>query len=495
MKTSSFLSLLSHRIRRSRILSGALLLTAAGMISRIIGFFYRIFLSRTFGAENIGIYQLISPVMALAYSLSVAGFQTAISRITATTCAAASGTASALSDRKQQSKAFPAVVSHRKQKDKTSSPGEFRSFTVLAAGMLLSLFLSLGISCFVYFHSEEIAVRFLLEERCTPLLKILALTFPVSSIHSCVSGYFYGRKSAGFPAFSQLFEQIVRVGTVLFLCSAFFTENAGRTPDISLAVIGMVTGEAASAFLSLLYLYHCFRKESRLSLSGNQITAAGKAFSFTALFPELFMMALPLSAGRIIQNFLQSIEAIAIPERLRMYGLDTASALSEYGILTGMSLPFILFPTALTGSIAVMLLPAVSEAQALHQERTIARAVHRSVYYCLLLGFLCLGFFLFSGPVLGRFVFHQERAGSYLQILGFMCPFLYMNSTLSSILHGLGKTMHSFFYNVASLLLRLAFVFFCIPAVGIKGYLWALLASQTLLSVLQLFSLRRYLRM
>lgn len=501
MKPFSFFSVLPHRIKKSRILSGALLLTVAGMISRVIGFFYRIFLSRTFGAENIGIYQLIGPVMALAYSLSVAGFQTAISRITATTCAAACSAG--------LNTAQPAVSSYTAAGHKTTSAkttcttpkpgtspaGTFRSFSVLAAGMLLSILLSLGISCFVYFRCEEIAVRFLLEERCAPLLKILALSFPVSSIHSCVNGYFYGRKSAGFPAFSQLFEQIIRVGTVLFLCHTFLTENTGKTPDISLAVIGMVTGEVASALLSLLYLWHCFQKEARLPDAGMRFGIREKNFSIAALFPELFMMALPLSAGRIIQNFLQSIEAIAIPERLRMFGLDTASALSEYGILTGMSLPFILFPTALTGSIAVMLLPTVSEAQALHQDRTIARAVRRSVNYCLLLGFACLILFLLTGPILGKVVFHQERAGSYLQILGFMCPFLYMNSTLSSILHGLGKTMRSFFYSVASLLVRLAFVFFTIPVFGIKGYLWALLASQILLSILQLIPLRRYLRM
>lgn len=497
MKISSFLSVLPRRVKKSRILSGALLLTVAGMASRIIGFFYRIFLSRTFGAENIGIYQLISPVMALAYSLCVAGFQTAISRITATTYAVtySAGSNTMHSAVAAGHKTSPAKTSCTAPKPGTPSVGASRSFAVLAAGMLLSILLSLGISCFVYFRCEEIAVHFLLEERCAPLLRILVLSFPVSSIHSCVNGYFYGRKSAGFPAFSQLFEQIVRVGSVFFLCNAFFAENAGKTPDISLAVIGMVTGEAFSALLSLLYLWFCFQKESRLSDAGIHFGIREKNFSIAALFPELFMMALPLSAGRIIQNFLQSIEAIAIPERLRMFGLDTASALSEYGILTGMSLPFILFPTALTGSIAVMLLPAVSEAQALRQERTIARAVHRSVNYCLLLGFFCLVFFLLSGPVLGKFVFHQERAGSYIQILGFMCPFLYMNSTLSSILHGLGQTVRSFFFGVASLLVRLAFVFFTIPVFGIKGYLWALLASQILLSLLQLISLRRYLRM
>lgn len=68
--------------------------------------------------------------------------------------------------------------------------------------------------------------------------------------------------------------------------------------------------------------------------------------------------------------------------------------------------------------------------------------------------------------------------------LSFICPFLYLSSTLSSILNGLGKTNLTFAYSVASLLLRLAFVFFAIPLYGIKGYLWGMLASQMLQTLL-----------
>ncbi len=462
--SASFPDYLLHKIKQSRLLSGALLLTAAGILTRIIGFFYRIYLSRTFGAESMGIYQLIGPVMSLAYSLTVAGFQTAISRITA-----------------------------------AKSAGKKESgYPVLAAGMLLSLLLSSAVSVFVSAHAGEIAEDFLLEPRCAPLLRILALSFPVSSIHACVSGFFYGRKSASFPAFSQLFEQIVRVGSVLFLSTVYFleeTDGAALTPDISLAVVGMVMGEAASAAISLIYLLYSHQKEYRRPVPGNRpALSASLSFPSPAIFPELLALAVPLCAGRVIQNFLASIEAVAIPDKLRLFGLSTAEALSEYGIFTGMSLPFILFPTAFTGSVAVMLLPAVSEAQALHREKTIEKAVRRSIDFCLLLGFGCLIFFLLFGPFLGRFVFHQPLAGTYLKTLSFMCPFLYMNSTLASILHGLGKTVRSFFYGVFSLLVRLAFVFFCIPHFGMKAYLWALLASQILLSALQLFSLRKYLR-
>ena len=37
------------------LITGALILTATGIVTRFIGFFYKIFLSRTIGAEGIGI--------------------------------------------------------------------------------------------------------------------------------------------------------------------------------------------------------------------------------------------------------------------------------------------------------------------------------------------------------------------------------------------------------------------------------------------------------
>ena len=44
---------------------GTFLLTCAGLLSRVIGFFYRIFLSHTIGAEGIGLFQLAIPVWFL----------------------------------------------------------------------------------------------------------------------------------------------------------------------------------------------------------------------------------------------------------------------------------------------------------------------------------------------------------------------------------------------------------------------------------------------
>ena len=78
MKRSGFF-IMSKKL----FIKGTLLLTFAGLLSRLMGFFYRIFLSHTIGAHGLGIFQLILPLQILIMSICASGIQTAISRLTA----------------------------------------------------------------------------------------------------------------------------------------------------------------------------------------------------------------------------------------------------------------------------------------------------------------------------------------------------------------------------------------------------------------------------
>ena len=62
---------------------GTLILTFTGLASRIMGFFYRIFLSHTIGAQGVGIYQLTLPVHGIILAAAGMGIQAAISRLCA----------------------------------------------------------------------------------------------------------------------------------------------------------------------------------------------------------------------------------------------------------------------------------------------------------------------------------------------------------------------------------------------------------------------------
>lgn len=434
----------------SPLVTGTLLLTLTGFISRLIGFFYRIYLSRLFGEENMGIYQLISPVIVLVFSLSAAGFQNAISKFVA---------------------------------EKAARHDYKASMRIWLVGFLCSLSISAICSVLVYHFADFLSVYLLFEERCSPLLRIAAVSFPFAAAHSSINGYFYGVRKAAIPAASQLVEQIFRVCSV-YLLSAYFI-GTGRVPTVSAAAVGMVIGEFGSMLLTLPAACHHFRRFGSSSSFPDQ--------PLHVYSVQLLKFALPLSTNRLCINLLQAIEAACIPAQLQIYGHSNADALSVYGVLTGMALPLIFFPGALTNSVSVLLMPAVSEANSQQNHKAIHNTVRRCLSGCILLGGFCCLFFLCLGQFIGMHLFESRLAGHFIMILSFTCPFLYLNTTLTSILHGLGKTGFPFFLNMTSLLLRLFFVFFAIPIYGIKGYLAGMLLGQIFTTLCSLWSLRKYL--
>ena len=114
-----------------------------------------------------------------------------------------------------------------------------------------------------------------------------------------------------------------------------------------------------------------------------------------------------------------------------------------------------------------------------------------SLRYCLYVGILCIGIFTLFGNDLGVSVFKDENAGSFIMTLAWLCPFLYLVTTMGSILNGLGKTSTTFIQNVTALFVRLAFVLFGIPKFGIMAYLIGMLASELLLALMHIFSLKK----
>ena len=470
MKSIPKSSLKSLSLAHRPLVRGTLILTITGLITRLIGFFYRIYLSRLFGEEGMGIYQLLAPVLALSFSLCAAAYQTAISK-------------------------FVAEYTGQNR----------RQFLPLYSGLLLSLPLSLLALYILYGNADLIAVKLLLEPRTAPMLRILALSIPFSSVHACINGYFYGVKRTAPPAVAQLLEQLTRVGCVYLTTSHIL--SLGKTPSINVAVFGLTIGEMMSMCVCLFALFHTCQTDRTAPKAAKCIPLSGSAVSGTSilrpailrypqrllLFPIL-RMALPLTLNRIVLNLLQSIESVSIPARLRLYGYDNATALSVYGVLTGMAMPMIFFPNALTNSVSVLLLPLISESAAKGDMKAVRSAVLRTIKFCAAMGITFLTFFLLTGHLIGEMLFDSALAGHFITTLSFLCPFLYLDVTLSSVLQGLGKAGTIFFMNVLALLIRLGFVFLAVPQAGITGYLWGILSSQMILSLLYLLCLRRFLR-
>ena len=165
---------------KSTLAKGTVILTIAGLLTRVLGFFYRIWLSDELGSELLGIYQMIFPISSVCYTIYASGIQTAISKLTA------------------EKKTGISVFFH---------------------GLILSLFLSLLLSLIVYETAPFLASRFLFEERTIAPLRILSFMFPFGAVTACCNGYYYGKGNSRFPAISQLTEQLIRIACAYLLAT------------------------------------------------------------------------------------------------------------------------------------------------------------------------------------------------------------------------------------------------------------------------------------
>lgn len=292
--------------KKRAFLTGTLLLTGTGFLCRILGFFYRIFMSRTIGAEGLGIYNMVHPVFGICFAVCAGSIQTALSQH---------------------------VASNQR-----------KGRAVFHAGLIISLSLSVLMAAAICKFSSPIAKHLLLEPRCEPYLFIMALSVPFAALHACINGFYYGMQKSRVPAFSQVAEQIVRMGAVYGIVQVF--QNQGKEITVSLAVYGHLIGEMASAAFTLLCLFICPPSQKSLPLQPageytiiERESPSPSSSFFQANALPLIVLALPLMGNRLVLNLLGSAEAIWIPNRLTAYGLSSTEAFSIYGVLTGMALP------------------------------------------------------------------------------------------------------------------------------------------------------------
>lgn len=418
---------------KNSIIKGTVILTVAGILSRFLGFYNRIFLTNLFGARELGIYQMIFPVYMVIFSFCCQGIQTALTRQVA-------------------------------RPDFHSA--ESRT-CLLRSALILSLCLSFLCSVLVFFFADQISVQILHSRECTECLRILSFAFPFVSVKGCLVGYYIGIQKSGVTAWGQLIEQAAKIGGVYLLASCFLPGD----PKAYFAVYGIVLGEIVSCLWTVICYLH-----SRKTIPTDSVCCHPKSL----YRKELIRDAVPLTTNRLSLTALQSLEAILIPHMLNLYFQDGDLSLILYGTLTGMVLPCIMFPTTLTASLATMLLPAISSEYKSEHLLTIRNIIRKSIWFCVLIGAASTVFLLIFGKWTGDFLFGSETAGELLFQFALLCPFIYLSSCLASIINGIGKAAINLLYSILGIGIRIGFILWLVPTLGLTGYMWGMMLSYLL---------------
>lgn len=426
--------------KNKTLIKGAAILTVAGLCSKVLGFLYRIFLSNLIGAEGMGTFQLIMPIFVFCISLCSGGVQIAVSRFVA------------------------------------ESKNRIQCLAILRASLIMSGVLSLVTAGVLYFFSKDFAVIFLCDENCAQMLQYISFAIPMAAIHSCIIGYYFGVKNTVIPAIAQILEQLFKFAT-LFVISIVFIGNHYEL-SAQQAVFSVLFSELAGTLFLFAAIY-----TTRLSVVSSSTkklvpqSFAKKIKNTWNDIRQLFSVTYILTINKVMLTLLQSAEAIIVPIVLMKSGLSRTDSLSIYGILTGMSLPVISFPAALITSISMMIMPMVAEANVSNNKASMRHSSNVSSYASCTLGIFFTGIFIYFGNFVGTTIFNQPLAGEYIKNLAWLCPFMYLSITFGSILHGLGKTTTTFIHNLISSLIKIFFLCFLVPQIGIIGYFWGILIS------------------
>lgn len=432
---------------KKQLITSTIILTSANLFTKFLGFYYRIFMSNAIGSEGIGLYQLIMPVYALAWSITSSGFTTAVSRLTARESA----------------------------KGETGNLGR-----IVKQALAMCLILSIGVSMLLFFGAEEISRQILNDSRASLSLRLLALAVPFMAAGSCLRGFFMGLQQMQIPALSQVLEQIVRILAIFLLADLFVP--LGLSYACFAAVCGIFIGESLSfGFTFLSYLRFKRRKKmiKRPAMSSHE----------SAIL--ILSMALPLSATRVTSSLLSAAENILIPGRLQAYGYSAEKALSLYGELTGMAMPLLLLPSAFLMAASTSLVPEISQACASGHSQRVSRTASAALLFTSVISIGAACFFAVFPKEICYIIYGRMELGELLLPLSFLCPLLYGQTTLSGLLNGLGEHFFLFWSHMLSSLITIAFVWFAMPIYGISAFLAGWFFSLLLVTILAFYRLKK----
>ncbi|MBP3524008.1 MAG: oligosaccharide flippase family protein [Clostridia bacterium] len=411
-------------------------LSASHFIVRVIGFLNRIWLSRSLGAQAMGLVELTHSAQMLLITPVVSGLPAAVSRM----CA-------------------------------KSQPE--RQVRVLRCGIILALLTGVPVAVLAFVFRTQLAL-WLGDLRTLPALLIYLPCIPILGVSCALNGYYYGKGKPVPPALSELLEQLVR----LFLCIRLVFALRGWPTMLRAAIpaAASLLGETASLVLMLL-------------IAARAILFEPGEGSRRAVYQELLSLALPLTGMKLVSSLMRTVQSALIPARLQVSGLPASEALSRFGMLSGMLMPVLMLPSFITCSLCMVAAPELTRRQANGTPQK--GLVRRILGGTLLIGLCAMAAVWLFAPLIAGTLYRQAELLPLLRRCCVLVPVMALSQVVSGLMNGLGLQGTSLRIalgaNLLSVLLMYALA--AQPALQLWGAVMAMAAAQTVTLALSLRAL------
>lgn len=440
-----------ENMRKDTLIFGAVILLAANIFNRILGFLYQYLIMRYVGSEAYGLFHMVFPVYMTALVLTTAGLPIAVAKTVA---------------------------------EKVST-GRFSEAQKVFRVALLTLFLSgLFVSVVLYINIPFLVDRFFADKRIIGIFRICIPAVFFVSIASAFRGYFQGLQNMLPSAVSQVCEQILRV--ILGFTLAFKLLAKGVEWAAAGLAIGMLSGEILG--LGVIILLYAVKKDKFARGTPSKESSG-------TILKNLLTLALPVTGSRLVSSGLSALETVIIPKQLQAAGYTSRSATSLFGQLSGTALTLLTFPSVFTFALATALIPAISEAMSKQNLKLAQRICSDAIRYTILIGLPCVIILYYYAQPL-TLIFRSAEVAGVLQILALGGLFSYLQQTSTGILHGLGKTLLPLIHSMVCAFFRLPLLFYLtgLPAWGLAGSAVAYVFGFACVALLNLAAIKRHIK-
>jgi stage V sporulation protein B len=407
-------------MRKRIFILNAVILTASAVVLRMSNIWFRVFIFSKIGAAGMGIYQLIFSVFFLGITVCTSGVSLAVTRLVA------EGRGARCAIRKC---------------------------------LMFSLTLSIAAASAMFFLSDFIASEWIGSAAAAMPLRLLAPGLPFIAACACLKGYFLAIRNTIVPVCGEFLEQLVTIAASLILL--------GQTSHpLEAMMLGSTIGEIVSCgYTVLLYFIFSRRKNLPKSESGG-------------MFQSILHIAAPVLCGSFFRSLLNSTENILIPRGLKKYGAGEEGSLAQYGIMQGMVMPILFFPSAFLSALSMLLIPEMAEANANGSQAVIQKAAERAFRFTLMFSFLVTSVLIVFADDLGMAFYKSTEVGNILRIMAPIIPLMYLDSVVDGMLKGLDQQLYSLKYNISDSVMRVMLIALLIPVFGLKAYITILFLSE-----------------
>lgn len=417
------------------LFKAVVVLTGFSVLTRILGFLFKIFLSRTLTTEMLGIYSIVISVFMVFVTMLNSGMQLAVSKNT--------------------------TLYHNK--DNKKCHGGITSGLIISLSICLIIFIIILLfkPFFINYFGNEIGYNLL-------LTMLPAIIF--TGVYAPFKGYLWGRESFFKVSIVEFIEQVLRIGSFFVLIAI----NAGLN-QLYPAGISVSIGCIISTIVGIILFF----------VSGGRLKSPKYAFK------PIFKSAMPITLVRIATSLMQPFLALILPIQLMCAGYTNSQALSQIGIAMGMTMPLLSIPSTIIGSLAMAIIPKLTSLNDEINKQKLIKQISSAINFTFICGFIVLPCFIALGEPICLFLFDNITAGTYLKYACWLIIPMGISQITTSILNSLNLEVKTFIYYIISSVVLVGCVFILPKYVGIYALMFGMGFSTLVVSILNIIKINK----